>query len=243
MKRFVFPVLCLLVTTFFPGCSKDTRVNLEVLITKDGETVPVSNVKFDILPYDVTAARDSLARMNNPGEPPARDSLLEARARYEEMLSEYEKTLDVLEDTERELKEIKDTRSAAYRKAYNDHEKAKKTNDDMYEKKEKILKEYLAQKELYDTELQEWEDRAYRGFDDYVAAVREKRKITDDYLIKTDKEGRGSVVVPGGDWWVRGKVRNPNQTYTVYFWNQKIDLKGGTLSLELNTGNAQVIEE
>ena len=225
MKRILLPALCFFMILPIGSCSKETRINLLVTIEKGGEEAPVSNVKFDILPYNMEVVKDSLKAVNNPGPAPSREAMLEVRDRYENILTEYEKTLDVLEETEKELKRIKDTRSAAYRKAYNKHEKAKKVNDKMYNDKEQILKEYLSLKEAYEQELMEWESRAYRGLEDFKGAIRELRKITDNYSIKTDKEGKGSVVVPGGDWWVRGQVGTPYVKYNVYNWNRQIHAK------------------
>lgn len=243
MKKFLLSGLYLLALVTITSCSKETRINLLVTIEKQAEEVPVSNVKFDILPYNIETVRDSLKGVNNPGPMPSREAMLEVRNQYENILVEYEKTLDVLEETEKELKLIKDTRSPAYRKAFNKHERAKKVNDDMYKEKQDILEEYLSRKEAYEQELKQWESRAYKGLEDYVSSIRELRKITDDYSIKTDKEGKGSAVVPGGDWWVRGKVRNPNQKYTVYYWNEHVEAKGGLLTVELTSRIAQVVEE
>lgn len=243
MKRFFVATTCLFIVLTVWGCSRETRVNLQVAIEKGGEQQPVSNVKFEFVPYDLDALTQTLASTNNPGDMPARDSMLAARAQYDSILVEYENTLDVLEETEKELKKITDTRSSAYRKAYNKHENAKKTNDTMFEEKNIIEKAYLSARDAYEAELVVWEEHAYAGLEDTVAVIRDLRKITDDYSVKTDKVGKESVVVPGGDWWVRGKVRNPNKKYTVYRWNYKFEAKGGTLPIELTPGNAKVVEE
>lgn len=243
MNRSLLVAFCLIVMVSMIGCSKETRVNLEVKIEREGEMVPVSNIKFEILPFDLQVIKKNLIALNRPGDMPPRDSLLAGRARYEQILIAYEGTLDVLEETERALKKIKDTRSKAYRSAFNKHEKAKKVNDEKYEERNTIEGEYLTAREAYEALMGDWEAKAYKGLEDTLSVRREVRKITDDYIIKSDKEGRGSIVIPGGDWWVTGKVRNPNQKYTVYFWNKKIEAGGGTLPTDLDSNAAQVVEE
>jgi|GEM_PF-4173359 len=243
MKKSLLAAFCLIVVLSMVGCSKETRVNLGVKIEREGELAPVSNIKFELLPFDLPAIKKGLVLLNRPGDMPPRDSLLIVRARYEQMLVEYEGTLDVLEETERALKKIKDTRSNAYRSAFRKHEKAKKVNDESYEERNTVESEYLAAREAYEALLGDWTEKAYVGLEDTLSVRRETRKITDDYSIKSDKEGRGSIVIPGGDWWVTGRVRNPNQKYTVYFWNKKIEAGGGTLPIDLDSNTAQVVEE
>jgi hypothetical protein len=243
MKRYLLAAFCLIIVVLVIGCSKETRVNLSVKIEKEGEMVPISNVKFEILPYDISKLREGLVTINKPGDMPPKDSMLAVRSKYEQVLLEYENTLDVLENTERDLKQIKDTRSSAYRSAFNKHEKAKQVNDEKFIERNSIEEEYLAAREAYETQLEEWKTRAYAGFEDTLRVIRETRKITDDYIIKTDKEGKGSIVVPGGDWWVTGRVRNPNKKYTFYFWNLQIEANGGTYPVDLDSNQAQVVEE
>ncbi len=243
MKKVPVAGIVLLSLALLQGCSKETRINLLATIERDGGEVPISNIKFEILPYNPEKLKETLFSLNDPGELPARDSMLVARSKYEEILVDYEETLDRLEETEKKLKSIEDTRSAAYRTAFNKHEKAKQINDEMYEKKEEILREYLAEKAAYDSLVGEWEEVAYEGMQDSIAAVRERRKITTDYTIKTDKEGKGSIVVPGGDWWIVGRARNPNQKYTYYVWNEKISAEGGTVEVHLDSSKAKIVEE
>jgi len=243
MKRFLLAAFCLILVILMIGCSKETRVNLSVKIEKEGGMEPISNAKFEILPYDIYKIREKLVVLNRPGEMPPKDSLLAQRSRYEQVLMEYEETLDVLENTERELKQIKDTRSNAYRAAFSKHERSKKVNDDKYVERNGIEAEYLTAREAYEALLEEWKARAYTGLEDTLSVRRETRKITDDYIIKTDKEGKGSIVIPGGDWWVTGRVRNPNKKYTFYLWDRQIEAGGGTLPVDIDSHQAQVVEE
>ncbi len=238
MKKFLVLLSGLAVGLAMSGCSKDTKVILKVSLQDEtGEEIS-SGVKFDILPYDIEAIRDSLRIANNSPAEPSREELLALRAGYESVNEEYSTHLEEYREAEAEVKQVKDLTSSRYKAVYRRYTDAKAKNKELHEKREEARALYINSRKSYDEEMKKWEEAAYRGFDDVVAGVRSERGITEDYLIKTDKEGVGRVVVPGGRWWVHGKERHPTKKYTWLIWNEPIEATGGELTIELNKDDA-----
>jgi ElaB/YqjD/DUF883 family membrane-anchored ribosome-binding protein len=225
------------------GCSKDTRVTLKVTVNGEEGPEPATSVKFDLLPYDIEAIRDSLRVVNAPPAEPSREELLALRAAYEEINKEYNAHLEEYRAAEAGVKGQKDFTSNAYKAAYKRYTDAKAKNATLNERREKARSEYIAVKKQYDRDLEAWEEQAYAGMDEVISRIREARGITEDYLIKTDKEGVGRVTVPGGKWWANGRERHPGRKYTWLIWNVPFEAAGGDLELELTESDARVWTE
>lgn len=238
MKSFLVLFACIALTLAVTGCSKDTKVILTVKYQTEEGMEAASSVKFILLPYDVVAVKDSLKTANQPPEEPSREQLLTLRGEYEKVNEEYNNHLEEYRVAESEVKKIKDIRSRAYEKAYKRYTDAKAKNKKLNEKREEARSAYIEVKKAYDKEFESWENMAYAGLEDVVVGIREERGITEDYLIKTDKEGVGRVVVPGGEWWINGKERHPDKRYTWLIWNVPVTAAGGELPVELTQDNA-----
>ncbi len=238
MKGFLVLLSGLVIGLAISGCSKDTRVILKVSLQDEtGEDIS-SGVKFDILPYDIKAIQDSLRIANNSPAEPSREELLALRADYEGVNDEYSRHLEEYREAEAEVKQIKDLTSSRYKAAYKRYTDAKAKNKELHEKREEARALYISSRKSYDEEMKGWEEVAYRGLDDVIAGIRSERGITEDYLIKTDKEGVGRVVVPGGTWWVYGRERHPTKKYTWLIWNEPIEATGGELTIQLTKDDA-----
>jgi len=238
MKSFMVLFACLALALVLTGCSKDTKVVLTVKYVTEAGAEAASSLKFNLLPYDVIAVKDSLKLANNPPEEPSREQLLALRGEYEAVNEEYNNHLEEYRIAESEVKKVKDIRSRAYEKAYKRYTDAKAKNKELNEKREGARTSYIEVKKAYDRELENWQELAYDGLDEVVAGIREERGITEDYLIKTDKEGVGRVVVPGGEWWLNSKERHPEKRYTWLIWNTPITTPGGELAVELTQDDA-----
>ncbi len=239
MKGFLVLLAGLTLALVVTGCSKDTKVVITVKYETVAGLEAASNVKFNLLPFDVNAVKDSLRAANNPPPEPSREQLLALRGEYEAVNGEYNDHLEEYRVAESEVKDIKDIRSKAYEKAYKRYTDAKVRNKELNEKREEARTRYIEVKKAYDKELESWEGIAYKGFDEVVSKVREERGITEDYLIKTDKEGVGRVVVPGGKWWLNGKERHPDKRYTWLIWNVPVTATGGILEIGLTQNEAE----
>jgi len=243
MGRRFFLSAALTAVVVLAGCSKDTRVTLKIVITGDEGAAPASSVRFELLPYNVVALRDSLRTVNAPPPEPSREGLLARRDAYEEVNGAYNAHLEEYRAAEADVKKQKDFTSNAYKAAYKRYAAAKETNAKLNEQREAARSEYITVKKQYDKDRTAWEDQAYAGMSDVVARVRESRGITEDYLIKTDKEGRGSIVVPGGSWWASGRDRHPGRKYTWLVWNTPFEAVGEDLELKLTESDADVWTE
>ena len=239
MKRFLVVLAGFSIAIIFFGCSKDTKVVLKVVLKGEGGEERASGVKFNLLPYNIEAIKDSLITINNPPDEPSREELLALRSEYERINGEYNNHLEEYREAESEVKRVKDLTSSAYKTAYKRYTEAKAKNKELNEEREKARSNYIMARKSYDQEVKDWEAEAYRGMEEAFMKVRKKRGITEDYLIKTDKEGIGRVVVPGGKWWINGRERDPAKRYTWLVWNMPIDATGGILDIVLTQDNAK----
>lgn len=243
MVRRSFLSAVMVAAVVLTGCGKDTRVKLHVTVTGDEGAAPASGVRFELLPYDIEALRDSLRTVNAPSPEPSRDEVIEKRGAYEEVNGEYNGHLEEYRAAEADVKKQKDFTSNAYKSAYKRYTAAKESNAKLNEQREAARSEYIAAKKQYDQARTAWEAQAYAGMNDVVAGIRASRGITEDYLIKTDREGRGSIVVPGGSWWASGRDRHPGKKYTWLVWNVPFEAAGGDLELELTESDAAIWTE
>ncbi len=239
MKRFLIALTGLSIALGFSGCNKDTKVVLKVTLKGEEGEEPASGVKFKLLPYNIETILDSLRTVNNPPEEPSREELLALRGEYEEINDEYNRHLEEYREAESAVKKEKDLTSNSYKKAYKRYMEAKAKNKELNEKRESARSNYITVRKAYDQALEEWEEGAHRGMEEAFSKVRSERGITEDYLIKTDKEGVGRVVVPGGKWWIRGKERHPGKRYTWLIWNVPIEVTGGVLDIVLTQNDAK----
>jgi hypothetical protein len=239
MKGFMVLLASLSLALVLTGCSKDTKVVLTVKYVTEAGVEAASSLKFNLLPYDGKAVKDSLELANNPPEEPSREQLLVLRGEYESVNGEYNNHLEEYRLAESEVKKVKDIRSKTYEKAYKRYTDAKAKNKELNEKREEARSKYIEIKKAYDKGFENWQNIAYEGLDEVVSRIREERGITEDYLIKTDKEGVGRVVVPGGEWWLNSKERHPDKRYTWLIWNVPITTTGGELAVELTQDNAE----
>ncbi len=226
-------------TIAMSGCSKDTKIVLTVVLSGEEGEEAVSGVKFSLLPYDIEAVKDSLAGVNNPPSKPSKDELLALRGAYDEINKEYNDHLEEYRTAESDVKKIKDLMSSKYKVAYKRYKEAKAKNKELNEQREKARSEYIASRKAYDSGMEKWEGEAYKGLEDVLQGVRLERGITEDYLIKTDKQGVGRVVVPGGKWWINGKERHRELKYAWLIWNVPVQAEGGVLEITLNKDNAE----
>jgi hypothetical protein len=220
------------------GCSKETKVVVNVILKGEEIGEAASGVKFSLLPYDIESIRDSLRTANAPPDEPTREDQLALRGSYEKINDEYNDHLEEYREAESEIKQRKDLTSNTYKTAYKRYTDAKAKNKSLNEKREAARTEYINARKVYDQEVESWEGEAYKGLQDVISMIRTERGITEDYLIKTDKEGVGRVVVPGGNWWIYGKERHPTKKYTWLIWNVPIQAAGGVLERTLSQNDA-----
>jgi PBP1b-binding outer membrane lipoprotein LpoB len=239
MKRFLITLVGLSIVLVLSGCSKDTKVVLKVVLEGEEVQEPASGVKFKLLPYNIETILDSLKTVNNPPEEPPRDELLSLRGEYEDINNEYNSHLEEYRESESSVKKEKNLTSNSYKKAYRRYTEAKAKNKELNEQRENARSNYIAARKAYDRALEEWEEEAYRGTEESFSKVRSERGITEDYLIKTDKDGVGRVVVPGGKWWIHGKERHSGKRYTWLVWNVPIDATGGIMDIVLTQDDAK----
>jgi PBP1b-binding outer membrane lipoprotein LpoB len=239
MRKLLYLSFGLIMALILSSCSKDTKVILKVTVKTDKGEEPLSNAKFSLLPYNIESIQDSLKMANKVAEPPSEEEVISLRSKYEEVNTKYNDHLDEYRKAEEAVKKIKDYTSSAYKSAYKRYTAAKANNKELNDMRENARTEYIAARKKYDSDYEKWKEAAYKGLNEVIAGIRKDRGISEDYLVKTDKEGKGKVVVPGGKWWINGKERHPSKKYTWLVWNVPIEATGGVLEVPLNQGNAR----
>ena len=75
------------------------------------------------------------------------------------------------------------------------------------------------------------EPRAGKRFDDFL---KERMKGRSPVTTRLDKEGRGSVTLPPGNWWLHAKLSGDEELE----WRLPVTANGGKQTLQLNAQNA-----
>ena len=75
------------------------------------------------------------------------------------------------------------------------------------------------------------EPRAGKRFDDFL---KERMKGRSPVTTRLDKQGRGSVTLAPGNWWLHAKLSGDEELE----WRLPVSVGGGKQTLQLNTQNA-----
>lgn len=223
------------------GCSTETELTIRAVgENAEGETVPLSSVQLDILPYDIDELYASLETETNPGEPPSAESIRILAQRYQDACSAYRVTGDSIETVRQQATEIANREgqtSDAYRQAFERYQTLVGREEQRFEACQNVTDEYTAVRNSYREARGEWEGRAWP---EEAFARQESIMVGDRPIqrVETDPQGATAVTVPNGTWWILGDAPVPGSISQEYRWNERIEAEGGTLTVELSPDNA-----
>ncbi|MDX1660657.1 MAG: hypothetical protein R3326_02605 [Gemmatimonadota bacterium] len=224
------------------ACSTETELTIMAQgENAEGETVPLSNVKLDVIPYDIDELYDELESQTQPGSPPAADSLSVLAREYQEQCAAYRATSDSIEMVRQRATQIQQREgetSDAYREAFGEYQALVQREEQRFEQCQEVTDIYTGVRNQYREERTAWEEQAWPA-DEFAAA--ESTRVGDKPVqtVETGPEGMASVTVPNGDWWILGTAPVPGSISQQYRWNVEVTAEGGQDTVRLTGENAE----
>lgn len=231
-----------LAVTVATACSTETELTIMAQgENAAGEVVPLSNVKLDVIPYDIDALYDELQSQTQPGPPPAADSLSVLARRYQEQCAAYRATSDSIEMVRERATQIQQREgeaSDAYRSAFSEYQALVQREEQRFDQCQGVTDIYTDVRNQYREERTAWEERAWPA-EEFAAA--ESLRVGDEPVqtVETGPEGTARVTVPNGDWWVLGTAPVPGSISQRYRWNVQVTAEGGRDTVRLTGENAE----
>lgn len=236
-------VLAALAVAMAAACSSETDLTIMAQgENAQGETVPLSNVQFDVIPYDIDQLYEELEAETQPGEPPAADSLRGLAGTYQSACASYRATSDSIEMVRQRATDIQRAEgeaSDAYRAAFAEYQALVQREEQRFDRCQQVTDAYTDVRNEYREERNAWEEQAWPA-DRFAAAESLKVGQQPIQTIETGPEGTASVTVPGGEWWILGTAPVPGSISQQYRWNVAVTAEGGSDTVRLTGENAEL---
>lgn len=231
----------LMITLLFgavAACSTETNLSVHAMgENTEGEVVPLTNVKLDIIPYDIDELYDEIEAQTQPGPEPSADEITVMAQRYQDACTAYRVTSDSIEVIQQRATAISDRTSDEYHQVFEEYQALVEREKERFDTCQSITDEYTEVRNTYREERRTWEDSGWpqEAFDTAEAARMGELRAQQ---IETDADGNAIVTVPNGTWWVLGTAPVPGSISQRYRWNYRIDASGGEQAIELTGENA-----
>jgi len=233
LKKFLVPTVLLLALT---GCATKPTYYIELKLSQPG--LACNGVEINFLSYDYSRVLDSLAQFNNPGPKPDDTELVALLEEYRAALARQTKLADSV-STLREKLEKMDVKSIQYKKMYPIFQALEKAAKKASDEQNSVHERLNTVRTSYKVMLKDWEQVAYKGFDDFKEKMLEnfptrktKTETTDsDCMVK-------KLSLPLGDWWLYTEVKIPG-TNEKLVWDMQLPSTGpDSLHILLEENNA-----
>ena len=217
--------LCAAVALVVSACGSDVTVEV-VTDGPDGEPQPQANLPLDFLPFDRDSVFDALDASAATPRPEMGDELLAEsnristlQAEWREAEAEWSETRDELRDLRGRLDGL-DPRDPDYRGLYDQFGQLEGREAQLDRQRKTAFDSFTAAQSEVSTRLdsfrvalETWENEAYAGYYDIQVELLDGGELIAD---TTDAQGRATVRLPAGDWWVT--TRAPVLAGELY-WN------------------------
>lgn len=222
------------------GCSTETDMTIHARgENAEGETVPLSNVRLDILPYDIDELYAELESQTQPGPEPSADSIRQLSQRYQDACAAYRSTGDSIEVVQQRATAITDRTSPEYNQAFEEYQALVAREEQRFDDCQSVTDTYTQVRNAYREERRGWEERAWPE-DQFTAAEAARIGERPVQSLETGPEGEAIVTVPNGAWWILGTAPVPGSISQQYRWNVRIEASGGEQAVELTSENAEL---
>lgn len=225
------------------ACSTETTLTMRAQgENAEGETVPLSNVTLDIVPYDIDQLYEELESGSQPGTPPPADTLGVLARQYQEICTAYRATGDSIEAVRERATQIARSEgetSPAYRQAFEQYQALVGRERSRFEQCQQVTDRYTAVRNAYREERRAWEERAWPA-EQFAAAESTRIGELPVQRVETDPNGAATVTVPNGTWWILGTAPVPGSISQQYRWNLRVEATGGEQAVELTSENAEL---
>ena len=156
------------------ACSTETQLNIQAQgENAEGESVPLTNVQLDIIPYDIDALYEEMEAATQPGEPPAADSLRVLSQTYQDACTAYRSTGDSIEAVRERATAITDQTSDAYNAAFSEYQALVGREEERFARCQAVTDTYTQVRNEYREGRQAWEERAWPE-EQFTAAETER---------------------------------------------------------------------
>lgn len=223
------------------ACSTETTLTIRAQgENTEGQTVPLSNVALEIIPYDIDVLYEELEQQSRPGIPPPIDTLSMLARQYQEICTAYRSTGDSIETVRQQAIEIarnEGETSEAYEQAFEQYQALLAREKERFDECQELTDRYTEERNIYREARRGWEQRAWpeeafgRAESLRVGGLPIQR-------LETDADGMATLTVPNGTWWILGTAPVPGSISQRYRWNERIETGGGEQIVELTSENA-----
>ena len=226
------------------ACSTETTLTLRAQgENAEGQTVPLSNVTLDVIPYDIDELYSELESESRPGTPPAADTLSVLARQYQEVCTAYRATGDSIEAVRERATQIARSEgevAPAYKQAFEQYQALVGREKSRFDQCQAVTDHYTDVRNAYREARRGWEEEAWpeEGF-----SMAESLRIGNLPVqrIETDADGTASLTIPNGTWWILGTAPVPGSISQQYRWNVTIEAAGGEQTIELTSENAELV--
>lgn len=222
------------------ACSTETDLTIIARAqSAEGDTVALSNVNLDIIPYDIDQLYEELRAETRPGAPPEADSLSALAKTYQDACTAYRATSDSIETVRERATAIQDQTSEEYRRVFAQYQALVQREEQRFEQCQGVTDIYTRVRNEYREARQAWEEEAWppeRFTEAESLRIGEKPVQT----VETNQQGVATVTVPNGEWWILGTAPVPGSISQQYRWNERVMAGGGRDTFRLSGQNAEV---
>lgn len=222
------------------ACSTETQFIIETSgQNAEGETVALSNVSLDILPYDIDELYAELESQSQPGESPSAGAIRQLSQQYQDACSAYRSTSDSIEAVQVRASSISDRTSDEYHRAFEAYQALVAREKERFQSCQNVTDRYTGVRDEYREKRRAWEERAWP---EAAFATAESLLVGEMPLqiVETDPDGRATVTVPNGSWWILGDSPVPGSISQRYRWNMRVEADGGEQAIRLTGENASL---
>ena len=222
------------------ACSTETQLTIQAQgENAEGEVVPLTNVKLDVVPYDIDELYAELESETQPGEAPVADSLRSLSQIYQDVCTAYRATGDSIETVRQQATAISDQTSDAYQQAFERYQALVQREEQRFASCQEVTDTYTQVRNEYREARQAWEERAWPEAE-FMSAESLRTADQPIQSVETDAQGAAVLTVPNGTWWILGTGPVPGSISQQYRWNVQVDASGGEQSIQLTGENAEL---
>ena len=222
------------------ACSTETELTIHARgENAEGETVPLSNVRLDVIPYDIDELYAELESESQPGAEPSADAIRELSQRYQDACASYRATSDSIEAVQQRATAITDRTSPEYNQAFQEYQNLVAREKQRFDECQSITDRYTEVRNEYREQRRTWEERAWP---EERFTAEESARIGEQPVqsVETGPDGTATLTVPNGTWWILGTAPVPGSISQQFRWNLRVEAEGGEQTVELTSENAEL---
>ncbi len=225
-------------------------VRVEVPAQDGGESVGVSDVEVQLLPYDRDQVFDSLAEASPTPEPQVPPDLMavqeeiavaqrtwrDAETRWNTLREELQRLNDRMEGLNRATREYRQLFSE-HRSRYGEYEQLERRVGSLFDTFQSLQAAAVDRLDSMSVARSNWSDEAFQDVDLVIAAKIAESGL-DVHADTTAAEGWAAFEASPGAYWVYARHELPNEEW---YWNVMLQIaRGDPVELRLSRENAEV---